>query len=104
MVFQSKRAVSYIGALRGKKATFTSCTGQIRRIVRFRESRPYQLNFDCQLSSGEMSVELLDSDRKRMFLLKNGQKQVTVVLEKGKRYVLIFHFERATGSYSLEWK
>jgi len=103
MVFQSKRAVFYMGSRRGNKASFSSCTGQSKRIVRFPESKSYQFQFDCQLTKGEVSVELLDSSKERILFLKSGQKQGTAALERGKRYVLIFRFQNATGSYLLEW-
>ena len=39
MVVNSKRAVSFVGRDRGRRASFTACTGTIRRIVRFPHSR-----------------------------------------------------------------
>lgn len=36
MVINSKSAVSFIGSARGNSAKFTSCSGCIKRIVRFK--------------------------------------------------------------------
>ena len=38
LVTNAKRAVMYIGSLGGRKATFTSCTGYTKRVIKFRES------------------------------------------------------------------
>nr|MDE7297452.1 hypothetical protein [Lachnospiraceae bacterium] len=54
MIINAKRAVMYIGSRRGNQATFSSCTGYIKRVVRFRESRTYHFTFEPELSAGEV--------------------------------------------------
>ena len=41
----SKRAVLFIGSKGGKKARFVSCTGYIKRAVKFKENRLCQFTF-----------------------------------------------------------
>lgn len=102
MVLTSKRAIMFIGSKRGKEARFTSCSGYIRRIVRFTESRQYEFTFEAELFKGNVSVELLDSSKKRVMFLKEN-RQGTVSVEEGKRYYLMIRFESASGSYQLDW-
>lgn len=103
MILTSKRAMMFIGSKRGKEARFASCSGYIRRIVRFTESRQYEFTFEAELSKGNVSIELLDSSKKRVMFLKEN-RQGTVSVEDGKRYYLMIRFESATGSYSLDWR
>lgn len=103
MILTSKRAIMFIGSKRGKEARFTSCSGYIRRIVKYDESKTYQFTFDTELSNGNVSVEILNSNKERVLFLKQSGR-VTVPLETGKRYYLMIRFESATGSYSLDWR
>ena len=103
MLLTSKRAIMFIGSKRGKEARFTSCSGYIRRIVKYDESKAYQFTFDTELSNGNVSVEMLNSNKERVLFLKQSGS-VVVPLETGKRYYLMIRFEAATGSYNLNWR
>ena len=46
MVLSSKSAVSFVGSKRGTAAAFSRCSGSIRRIVRFKESKTYGFTLD----------------------------------------------------------
>ena len=63
MVVKSLSAVTFIGSPKGTGANFTSCSGYIKRIVRFKESGPLHYYLDADLSKGNMFVEILDSKK-----------------------------------------
>lgn len=103
MVVNSKRAVSFVASRECRKASFTSCSGHIKRIVRFKESKTYNFILHSELTKGDMTVALLDSDKQELICLNSNEYNAEVFLEKGKRYYLVFSFEAATGSYTLDW-
>lgn len=103
MILSSKSAVTFIGSNRGKSASFSGCSGSIRRIVRFSEDRAYRFFLDAALTKGEMSVSLLGPDRKELLRLTSGMPEAVVALERQQRYTLVLHFRSATGRYSLQW-
>ena len=85
-------------------AKFTACTGEIKRVVKFKESRVYIFNFDCTLEKGEVKVTLSDSKKRQIFTLTPENMTETVNAAAGKRYYLKFEFYKAYGSYRLSWK
>lgn len=101
MVINSKSAVSFIGSASGSGASFTSCNGYTKRIVRFPSDGIYTYIFDAQLSKGDMSVELLDSAHKKIMQLNCTNRSASVCVEKKKTYYLIINFKSATGRYTL---
>lgn len=102
MIVNAKRATLFFGTNRGKAARFASCSGYIKRVIRFKESKDYQFTFETELEKGEVSVELWDGKKEKMLLLTN-RGEATVTVESKKRYYLVLRFESATGSYNMEW-
>lgn len=102
MVLNAKRAVSFVGNDRGRRASFTACTGTIRRILRFSESKIVRVVFSPVLSRGSVALELLDSQKQPLLRLDEACPTGSVSVEKGKRYHLIFRFQSATGEYTLQ--
>ena len=103
MVMSRKRALTFIGSQRGKKASFTACNGWMKRVVRFKESRKYVFDLDLQLSKGEMQVELLDG--KDVIIHLDADKPTEYAeITAGKRYYLVFRFAKATGKYELKYE
>lgn len=101
MVINSKSAVSFIGSTSGSGASFTSCNGYRKRIIRFPSDGTYTYIFDAQLSKGDMSVELLDSAHKKIMHLNCTNRSASVCVEKKKKYYMIINFKSATGRYTL---
>lgn len=104
MVLSSKSAVSFVGSKRGTAASFSRCSGSIRRIVRFKESKTYTFTLDSTLTSGEITVSLLGADKKELLRLTSAQPCAAAELEKKQRYTLILRLSRATGRYGLRWE
>ena len=102
MVVNSKRAVSFVGSDRGRRASFTACTGTIRRIVRFPQSKNLRMVFSPVLTKGSVAVELLDDRKQPLLRLDETCPTGSISVKKGQRYYLVFHFQSATGEYSLQ--
>ena len=100
---QSKRAVLYIGSLKGNSARFSSCTGYSKRVIRFRDSRTYCVFFDSKLTKGDVSVEILNPAKQTVVCLDCNTPNGSINAEKGKRYYLLICFQSATGRYTLSW-
>ena len=103
MVVASKRALMFFGSKRGKKAVFSSCTGYIKRVVRFKESKLYHVDFRLELEKGGVMLELLDA-RKQVILSLNGSEGAKIEVKSGERYYMILRFKSATGSYEVSWE
>ena len=103
MIINAKRATFFLGKERGKYARFASCSGYMKRVIRFKESREYEFSFETELEKGEVSVELWNGNQEKVLVLSNQGKQVISVDNK-KRYFLILRFVSATGSYHVDWK
>lgn len=103
MVISSKHAFMFLGSKRGKKAMFSSCTGYIKRVIKFKESKVYHVNFGLELEKGEVALELLD-EKKQIILSLNGNDTSEIEVENGKRYCMILRFKSATGSYEVTWE
>ena len=103
MIMNAKKATLFFGKERGKYARFTSCSGYMMRVIRFKESREYEFSFETELEKGEVSVELWNGNQEKVLVLSNQGKQVISVDNK-KRYFLILRFVSATGSYHVDWK
>ena len=102
MVLNSKRALSFVGSDRGRRASFTACTGTIRRILRFSDSKTLRVVFSPVLTKGSVTMELLNSQKQRLLLLDETHPTGSISVKKGQRYYLVFHFQSATGEYSLQ--
>mgnify|MGYP003292195590 CR=1 FL=1 len=103
MVVTSKRAFMFLGSKRGKKALFSSCTGYIKRGVKFKESKPYHIDFKSELEKGEVTLELLDA-KKQILLSLNGSEASEIKVENGQRYYMIIRFKSASGNYEVAWE
>ena len=103
MILSSKRAVSFVGSRGGRSASFSGCSGSIRRIVRFSESRMYTVSLDSALTKGTMTAALLDPDKKEILCLTSDQPSAVVEIQAKKRYTLVLRFRSATGRYELSW-
>ena len=103
MILSSKSAVTFIGSNRGKSATFSGCSGSIKRIIRCAEDREYRFFLDAALTKGDISVSLLGPDKRELLQLTESMPQGSVTLEKGKSFTLVLRFRSATGRYALQW-
>lgn len=80
-----------------------ACTGWVRHMGRFYESRAYTFVLDTNLSKGNVEVSLLDK-RKQPLLRLTGQSPAQVISLDGKsRYYIRWEFQHASGQCELRW-
>lgn len=102
MIMNAKRATLFFGKNRGKYARFASCSGFMKRVIRFKESGEYQFVLETELEKGEVNIELWDNNQEKVLLMTNQGNQI-ITVESKKRYYLILRFESATGNYNMDW-
>ena len=101
MIVKSLSAVTFIGSPKGTGANFTSCSGYIKRIVRFKESGTLHYYLDADLSKGDIFVEILDSQKQSIAKLTRENNHASISVENRKKYYLVVNFISATGRYSI---
>ena len=104
MVMNNKKALTFIGSQRGNKASFTSCNGWMKRVVKFSESRNYAFDLDVKLSKGDMQVELLDEKKQPIMRLDGNNPKAVIEVVAGGRYYLVYRFNKASGNYLLKYE
>ena len=85
------------------KATLCSCTGWIKHVRRFHESRTYEFVLDTQLSKGHVEVILLDKEKRQIMKLNQQSPTSTIALDANSRYYLRWEFKSVTGKCELHW-
>lgn len=84
------------------RVTLDSCTGWVKHVGRFHESRSYEFVLECQLSSGDIEVILLDKEKQILRL--NQQIPIgRIELDSYNRYYLRWEFRNSTGKCELHW-
>lgn len=101
MVSKSISAVVFIGSTKGNSAKFSSCSGYMKRVIKFKEDGTYTFVLDAELSKGDMSVELIDSTKQKIMQLNCFNRSASITVEKKKKYYLVINFRSATGRYAL---
>lgn len=107
LVVNRKRAVLFVGSLPGKSrcgAKFSSCTGYMKRVIRFKESRSYEFDFQSTVTKGFVAVEVQDRNKEIILQLNKNVPKGTVAVSEKQRYYLVFRFENADGAYELRWE
>ena len=98
---QHKRALMFIG--RPYKAKFASCTGSIRRILRFHGDTQLHFLLEQNRTAGELWVELLDDCGSSVLRIDANNPALELTIQGRARYILVVHFQSASGSYELSW-
>ena len=105
---KSMSAIHFIGNMGAgtnkASAAFGTATGQIRRVLRFKESRPYEFTFKGKISKGTVQAYVLGSNKIPEVVLDNDCPSGSVHAVKGQRYYLVIRFQNASGEYTLSWK
>ena len=86
------------------KARLDACTGWVRHMGRFYESRTYAFVFDAHLTKGDVEVLLLDKKKQTLLKLNRHFPSQTIDLDGRKsRYYLRWEFKSASGKCELRW-
>lgn len=108
MPVKSMSAIHFIGNMGAgtnkASAAFGSATGQIRRVLRFKESKPYEFTFKGKITKGTVQAYVLESNKIPDLVLDNDCPSGIVHAVKGQRYYLVIQFQNASGEYNLSWK
>ena len=104
MVMNSKRALMYVGVAWGKRASFTSCSGYTKRVIKLDEPRTYYFDLNLELNKGDVTVEILDRQKQCLLSLDQNTAQGSINVEKGNRYYMVVRFRAASGNYAIDWK
>ena len=108
MPVKSMSAIHFIGNMGAgtnkASAAFGSATGQIKRVLRFKESKPYEFTFKGKISKGTVQAYVLESNKIPELVLDSECSSGIVHAVKGQRYYLVIRFQNASGEYTLSWK
>lgn len=85
------------------QVTLDSCTGWVKHMGRFFESRTYEFTLDAQLSKGDAEVVLLDAEKELLMKLDQQFPRGKIDLDAKSKYYLRWKFEGATGKCELRW-
>jgi len=85
------------------RTTLDACTGWVRHMGRFCESRTYTFSFDAKLSKGDVEVLLLDKEKQPLLKLSKQFPTQTIDLDGKSRYYLRWEFKSASGKCELRW-
>lgn len=106
MVLNAKRAVLFVGSLRGKnkcEVTFSSCDGYVKKVIKFKESRGYTFNLDGEVSKGSLHVIVETRNKEKLLELTPAVKTGFLTVDEKCRYYLVLKFEKAEGRFKLQW-
>ena len=85
-------------------AAFGSASGQVMRVLRFKENKPYEFTFKGKIAKGTVQAYVLESNKIPELVLDNDCPSGIVHAVKGQRYYLVIRFQNAAGEYTLSWK
>ncbi len=107
-VFSAKKALMFVGTMgyftNRCKVRFYACTGFVKRVLKFKESREYEFRYDGKLKNGTAYIEVQDRNGKVLFTIDEGNKIVSYNFERKERYYLVMRFKNANGKHELTWK
>ena len=107
MISGSKSAKAFVGKNRGTNAfwtQFVDCSGTLKKVAKFRKSKEYKFRLDAGLNYGNVSIEILDKEKKVVMCLTPEVQEGSIAVDKKQRYYMVYKFENATGSYELTWE
>lgn len=108
-VINAKSAMYYMGTPRlGKsrnciKASFGTCNGWMKRVVRLSKAKQYRFTFTCHLTRGSVCVELYGKSKEPLAILTEDQQSVVVSAGEQTANRVVTRFVKADGEYQLCW-
>lgn len=108
-VINSKAALVYQGYPRiGKnknriKASFTSCRGTTKRVIRLQPGKRYRFAFSAVITKGTVWVEIRDKKSDNLVVLDQQHPSAILSVGAGGRLYVTTRFTRADGKYELSW-
>lgn len=78
----SKSAKAFVGKNRGTNAfwtQFVDCSGELKKVAKFRKSKEYKFRLDVGLNYGNVSIEILDKEKNVLLHLSPEQPESSIV-------------------------
>lgn len=107
MISGSKSAKAFVGKNRGTNAfwtQFVECSGELKKVAKFRKSKEYRFHLNAGLAYGSVSVELLNKEKQVVMCLTPENPDGRITVDKKLRYYMVYKFENASGTYELTWE
>lgn len=107
MISGSKSAKAFVGKNRGTNAfwtQFVECSGELKKVAKFRKSKEYRFHLNAGLAYGSVSVELLNKEKQVVMCLTPENPEGSIIVDKKQRYYMVYKFENASGTYELTWE
>lgn len=107
IVTGKKSAKVFVGKSRGPNAywtQFAECSGELKRMVRFRKSKEYTLFLNANITEGTVTVEILDKDKQVILCLTPEEKAGSLIADRKQKYYMVYRFENASGAYEISWE
>ena len=92
MILNAKRALLFVGSLRGKnkcEVSFSSCSGYVKKVIKFNESREYTFKLDGDISKGSIHVIVENKNKETILDLTPEIKTGMLTVDEKCRYFLI---------------
>ena len=86
------------------RTVLEACTGYVRHMGRFFESKTYVFVLDAQLTNGDAEVFLLDNKKRPLLKLSRQCPSQSIDLDGHCRYYLRWEFKSASGKCELSWQ
>ena len=106
MILNAKRALLFVGSLRGKnkcEVSFSSYSGYVKKVIKFNESREYTFKLDGDVSKGSIHVIVENKNKDTILDLTPEIKTGMLTVDEKCRYYLMLKFEKADGKIKLQW-
>lgn len=107
MPVKSMGALYFVGTMGAGtnqcSASFKACTGQIKRVLRFRQSKTVNFTFKGNICKGDVEAFLLNRDQSVVLMMNSDCPEGTVQVLNGPWYYLVIRFNNAEGDYTLQW-
>ncbi|MBP3609795.1 MAG: hypothetical protein J6J42_05600 [Lachnospiraceae bacterium] len=107
MITGSKSAKVFVGKNRGTNAfwtQFVDCSGELKRVARFRKSKEYKFCLNASIAGGTASIEILDREKQVLLSLTPEQPEGRLMVDVKQKYFMVYRFESASGAYELTWE
>ncbi len=89
---------------RNCSAKFTRCSGSIKRILKFNDTRLVTFTFDSNINEGSVDLFILNKDKETVLTLNSDNPTGTLTIQAKERYYIKIKFCRASGNYKLNWE
>ncbi len=107
MLFNRKRAGLFTASFPEKnrcQATFSACSGYVKKVIKFGQKRRYAFCFSGQISKGCASVCVENQHKETLLHLTPDQPTGWLDVQAKNRYILVLKFEKAAGKLQIEWR